>query len=236
MALNRACSQLTTVDRLRQFCSGCDIDKFIDQYTEATLDSLIDAGSDIVTAATGGVVSGRCTIKVRPCSDGVCGCWGPCSCCNVEGIKLFGINPAVTQVRIDGAVIDPSIYKLVDGYILVRLDGGLWPTLQNVAKADSETGTFSVTFEHGDDGGWVGMMAATEMTCDLIQASIPDGRPQLPPNAIGALIDGASLQLDISQMTGFPWMQRLNGLYPAESRPVFYSPEAAGPYTLHVTA
>lgn len=236
MALNRACSQLTTVERIRQLCTSCDVDKFLDEYGEEALDEIIDAGSDLIAGATANGVTGRCSIKVRPCSDGVCGCWGPCTCCNVDGIVLFGFQPAVTQVKVDGVVLDPSAYKLVDNRVLVRVDGSSWPVWQNVALADSQTGTFSVTFEHGDTGGWVGLMAATEMSCDLIEASVPNGRPKLPPHAISALMDGVALQLDASQLTGFPWLERLQGLYPGGDRPVYYSPEAEGHYSLHVTA
>ena len=70
-------------------------------------------------------------------------------------------------------------------------------------------------------------MAAREMACDLIQASLPSGRPQLPLHAISALMDGTAVQLDAEQLVGFPWMARLQGTYPFGPQPVAGPPRSA---------
>lgn len=234
MTLLVACEPFTTEDAVVGAC-GCRADQLNDQLGPDALSDIIDAASDIVANATGRRVTGRCAVTLRPCADRVCGCWGPCSCCNVDGIVLLGVNPEVTEVKINGVVQGPELYKLVDGRQLVLVSGGRWPGTQNVAKADSEVGTFSIKQLHGELP-WVATMATNEMACDLIQLALPNGKPQLPLGVISALMDGTAVQVDASQLTGFPWMARLQAAYPLGPQPVIWSPEVAGRYKLHTVA
>ena len=55
----------------------------------------------------------------------------------------------VIQVAIDGVVINPSQYKLVDGTDLVRLSGE-WPTSNDLRLADGAPGTFTITIQVGE--------------------------------------------------------------------------------------
>lgn len=234
MTLLVACEQFVTEDEVVKAC-GCKADQLNDQLGPDALAEIVDAATDIVANATGRRVTGRCTVTVRPCGDGVCGCWGRCSCCNVDGVTLFGVDPEVVTVKIDGVVQASALYKLINGRQLVLVSGGTWPGIQNIAKADTEVGTFSITFEHGRVD-YVARMATREMACDLIQHSLPNGKPQLPQGVIAALMDGTSLQVDVKQLVGFPWMARLQAAYPLGPQPVIWSPEVAGGYTLYTVA
>src|SRR5215207_2443843 len=148
MTLLVACEPFTTEEEVETFC-GCKTDQLNDQLGPDALTEIIDAASDIVANATGRQVTGRCTLTVRPCGDGVCGCWGACSCCNIDGVRLFGVDIEVVQVKVDGVVQAPELYRLINGRDLVLVSGGSWPGIQNVAKDDSEVGTFAITFSHG---------------------------------------------------------------------------------------
>lgn len=233
MTLNVACEQFTDVGRITASQCGCQLDVVRDLIGDEGIQEIIDGASDAVAMATGLRVTGRCELTVRPCSDGVCGCTFRCTCCNIDGVRLPGQALSVTQVKINGAVEDPTLYRLVDGNILVRTDGGSWPGVQNVALDDNQDNTFSITFTQGWLP-WVAKMAATEIACDLLSGVTPGGEMHLPRSAIGAVMDGTTITLDPSQVGDFPWMQRLFGLYPQGPQPVIWSPEVRGRYTLHV--
>jgi len=76
-----------------------------------------------------------------------------CSCASLETIRLPWLPVrSVTEVLIDGEILDPSAYTLFPGTnVLGRIDGGTWPTCQDQAKPTTEEGTWSVTFKHGLD-------------------------------------------------------------------------------------
>lgn len=64
-----------------------------------------------------------------------CGCKnsGECSCTQLCEAFLPLPVGAITSVRIDGAVLDPSAYRVDNGYRLVRTDGECWPKCQDMA-------------------------------------------------------------------------------------------------------
>jgi hypothetical protein len=82
-----------------------------------------------------------------------CGCGprGDCSCGELQEAMLLGPVGAVTEVTVNGAVLDPSAYRVDNGNRLVRLDGGVWPTCQNMAASleDIDAETFGVTYYLG---------------------------------------------------------------------------------------
>ena len=64
----------------------------------------------------------------------------------------------------DGAILDPGAYRVDENRLLVRTDGGRWPICNDLTKADTEVGTWSVTLKAG--GGAVstlGQMALGEL-------------------------------------------------------------------------
>jgi len=64
-----------------------------------------------------------------------CGCArDDCSCTALCEVILPGPVGAVTEVLLDGAVLDSSAYRIDNGNRLVRTDGGCWPACQDMAK------------------------------------------------------------------------------------------------------
>ena len=90
MALAYACEAACTGKRSNSSTCACDLDDL-----PWSIDVLIDAATDALFLLSGGLVSGRCTTTVRPCSTGGCTCagWG-CACCEILGINLPGFRPA----------------------------------------------------------------------------------------------------------------------------------------------
>lgn len=78
----------------------------------------------------------------------------------IEAISLPGPVGAVTEVRVDGAVLDPSAYRVENGAYLVRTDGGSWP-----AAGDG----FTVTYLNSHPVGPVGAYAAGVMAWEWLK-------------------------------------------------------------------
>lgn len=76
-----------------------------------------------------------------------CGCIGGCSVTGPRVVHLPGPVASITEVRIDGAVLDESGYQL-EGNALYRKDGA-WPS-QDLGRPLGEPGTWSVTYARGN--------------------------------------------------------------------------------------
>jgi len=83
-------------------------------------------------------------------------------------------------VTIDGAVLDPTSYRIDNGNRLVRMDGQDWPMCQDMNLPDGEDGTFSISYYVGvgpDDllNYAAGLLAGEwYKACDGRDCKIPD--------------------------------------------------------------
>lgn len=87
-----------------------------------------------------------------------------CSCNFVSQVILPAPVSAVTQVKVDGVVLASTAYRVDDMRYLVRTDGGIWPLCNDLSKADTQTGTWSVTLASGVPLNATGRMAWAELT------------------------------------------------------------------------
>jgi hypothetical protein len=186
-----ACSQATTAESVALSGCECDLD-----LIEIPIDDLIDAASDTLFLASGGIVSGRCQTTYRPCADFDCYCpTGPyCGCsCDASGIPLPGVDPSVELVKIDGDAF--TSWVLINGRVLARTDGSYWPTSQSLHIRDTEDNTFAITVESGLDWMLMASMAANELVCEF--AKLLSGRQtSLPPGTVSAVMDGVAVQVN----------------------------------------
>lgn len=100
----------------------------------------------------------------------------------VPEITLGGLPVvSVNQVKVDGAIVDPSLYRLDDNKFLVHLranndPGGAnvgWPTSQALDLADDQVGTFSVNYTYGRGPGPGGVAACATLACQLAISASP---------------------------------------------------------------
>jgi hypothetical protein len=99
-----------------------------------------------------------------------CACSGGCDCAPACRIDLGMPVAEVTQVKVNGLVLETTAYQLV-GQWLARVDGGeCWPACQDPAVADTEAGTFSVTFRPGRALPIAGQIAAGMLAGEFIKA------------------------------------------------------------------
>jgi hypothetical protein len=212
--LSYACTPAVTSDQVELGGCGCSLDDLMVPITD-----LIDAASDALYLLSGGVMSGRCTTTLRPCSEGhcVCGMW-PCQCCDIAGIRLSGYQPVVTEIKIDGAVVPPADYVMVNGAKVARVDGAVWPGDKNPLLPDTEPNTFSITVESGHPWGMLSQQAATELVCEMAQ-TLAGGPTRLPQGTMAATTDGVSVQINRLpgqaelDAVGLTWLGRFLSLY-----------------------
>jgi len=167
----------------------------VDVSTEAM------AASQVLFELSGRRFAGACEKTVRPCSKSWCGFqvlsrghivdnfgwygsyWGwpnshSCGCSPLDRILLSGYPVReVTEVLIDGDVVDPATYRLDERRYLTRVRDPLepdnvllWPSCQAMDLPDTEDGTFSVTYRYGMDPPLIGTLAAAELACELYKA------------------------------------------------------------------
>lgn len=194
-----------------------------------------------------GRMYGACPIKVRPCRS-ECGdywgglpypvrldgqwvnlcssCPGDCSCTSLEEVLLPGPVSEIVELKLDGVVLAPaSGYVRVDDWNrVVRVDGGRWPTCQNLAAPDTEVSTWSITYKKGYPIPAGGSAAAQVLACEFIKACAGDGSCRLPQRVQAITRQGVTVAFqdtfDMLSKNGFglfevdAWIANVNSGYP----------------------
>jgi hypothetical protein len=100
-----------------------------------------------------------------------CACPGPCSCRVHSEVRLPDPVESIVSVSVDGAVVDPSAYRVDNRSMLVRTDGESWPRCQNLNLSDeTDAGTFFVTYLQGVPVPVAGQIAAGMLACDFAKS------------------------------------------------------------------
>jgi hypothetical protein len=127
---------------------------------------------------------------------------------------------SITEVVIDGAVLDPAAYRVDDRRLLVRQDGQCWPEEQDLGLPDGVEGSWSVTYLQGIPLDAGGSFALSVYLCELWKLCT-GARCRLPLNAEGVFrqginVDFADANLDLlsGSRTGIPevdaWLGGVN--------------------------
>lgn len=191
MALQYACEAFTTPAEV--VARGCACEMALPTDENLLLD-LIDAASDVLARLTQLEVRGRCVATVRPLSDGVCGYSDHPTFHGVDCIPLRAPVGEIVEVRIDGVVLDPSEYGLMNGNYLFRQEG-LWPRVNTVRGDASDFGVFQIVYTIGEVVNWLGVQAAIDLTC-LFFSVVTGQSTALPAGTVSASLQGATLSLN----------------------------------------
>lgn len=117
-----------------------------------------------------------------------CGCAGGCSCRASHEVPFPGPVAAVTEVRVDGVVLDEDAYRL-DVYrgipVLVRIDGEPWPECQDMDADADEVGAFVIVYQPGELLPLAGQLAAGELACEFAKSCV--GAECALPQALSSL-------------------------------------------------
>lgn len=243
MTLAAACSRLASYEEFSASECGCSC-----TLDQDVLEEALDNASDLVYYLSKGAWFGVCEATVRPCRQCFC---GSCrSCCELEIIPLRTDTIEVSEVRIDGVVLDTDEYELLSQGRLVRRNPAhpldrpdQWPCCQKLYRPLTADETFGISLSFGQEviPGWV-KNAVIELAC--AQASyFETGRTKLPGNTTAATMQNVTLTLqaqadalrDDTMFADFPAVATLLGLCGPGRGGWVYAPGGASAWSL-VTA
>lgn len=99
-----------------------------------------------------------------------CACTAGCRCTARCQVWLPGPVASVTEVIVNGVVIDPSRYRIDNKDRLVGLDGQCWPECQDLNVESPAADTFQVTYVRGVPLPVAGQIAAGILACEFAKA------------------------------------------------------------------
>ena len=160
---------------------------------DVTLDQCAESATEFLYKRTGRRFR-TFTTTVRPNVANVCGCSIE-DCWSNRELSLPGpVAPESLVVVIDGVTLPSTAYKLYDGHLLVRQDGGSWPTCAHLSVPAGASGSMSITFTRGEAPGMDAILACRELAIHVAMAL--SGKPsKLPARATGVQRRGLSLNL-----------------------------------------
>lgn len=104
----------------------------------------------------------------------------------VEAVDLPGPVSTITEVRIDGAILDAGKYRVEHGRYLVRLDGGTWPF--------NTGGDFTVTYLNSHPVDDMGAHAAGVMANEWLTLFTTNKKCRLPANVTSVSRQGLTVE------------------------------------------
>jgi hypothetical protein len=129
-----------------------------------------------------------------------------CSCVSLEETTFPGPIYDVTEVKLDGIILEKNVDYRVDDYRkLVRLGGNLWPFCQDMNLEDTEANTWSVTALYGIPVPTLGQLANGELASEIVKYLLCL-ECQLPQGVVDISRQGTSMTVaNISDLfnTGF---------------------------------
>lgn len=224
------------------FAEIADIDEHVhcnlfQLETDEDRTEALDDAADLVWHLTGRVVHGICSATIRPCGPHPC----PSGNCYLPVIHLEYPVVEITEVKIDGAVLDPAEYRVDEGCQLVRLrdtvtrrnDG--WPAYQHLDLPATEPDTFEITYTFGRPVPSLIRRATLEVADDLAK-DILGGQPSSLRGAVSATSQGTSVRLRAdavgeraqAEAEAFPFLRKAMMTYNPDRRlrpTLVYSPD-----------
>jgi len=122
-----------------------------------------------------------------------------CGCVPLDRIDLAGYPVReILEVKIDGIVV-PELHnwRLDKRRFLTRMadangNAQRWPSCQRLDEADTEIGTFAVTYAYGQDAPLLGQFAAAQVGCEIYRASNGEDC-QLPSGTVRVTRQGVTI-------------------------------------------
>jgi hypothetical protein len=126
-----------------------------------------------------------------------CGCDTPdCSCTALCEAILPGPVGDITEVWLNGAVLDPTAYRVDNGNRLVRTDGDCWPLCQDMTQGEHGDEAFSVTYYRGAAPDVVLLWIAGLLAVEWYKACSNDKTCRLPRGVRSVSRQGISYEIE----------------------------------------
>lgn len=205
--------------------SGCDypidpacLRETWDKYESEVQQRAVSLASATLYRLTGYRVGG-CPVTVRPNpSSGLCaipagysrfaewepinwsGTWSNYVCGPWEDPRIISLPAPVGRidaVKVDGTVLAPTDYAILDDHAVVWIGDGEqpWPCTQDVLVPDTEPGTFSVTYLNSYPPDALAAYAAGLLAMEYASACSGTGKCALPANVRSIVRQGVSYEI-----------------------------------------
>lgn len=203
---------------------------------------------------------GGCPITVRPCKpaccppgfsyftfagqsfwpqnwNGVwtnCGCQGACGCKSSCEVVLPAPVGDLVEVKVDGAVIPKTDFRVDNGNILVYQGSGDCPfnMEQDLSLPDTEAGTWSVTYVNSYPPDATASYAAGILALEYAKACSGAKNCRLPSGVREVVRNGVSFEIEAGAfpngLTGIREVDGFIGLWRPEGSPQ-YAPKVYSP-------
>ncbi len=194
------CSMWADINEIASCCEIVteDVDPFV---LIATLTSAMTAASEVLYLSSGKRFVGACQRTAYPVGgECVCGIQVLSrgyvirseaffdNCCSV---KLPGSVREITEVVVNGDVVDPAAYEIRRHRYLVRIDGGHWPCCQEECAERA----FAVTYVYGRTPPEFGQRAAIQLACEIYKSCTPgSGECALPTGVTRVTRQGITIE------------------------------------------
>lgn len=208
-----------------------------DDISQATLDNVMEIATDVIYGLSGRKWGAGfsfnpktavfCTATRRPCAIGIgCRCNSsslfppiaqrPCGCSAIPTLELPHLTvQAITQVRIDGAVLAASAYRLDPPNKLVRIDGMAWPCCQDLTgNPATDPDTWDVSYTYGETPPNAAVMNTAILATELAKGCT-GSKCRLPAGAVNVTQRGITYSFDVVEgRTGLyeidQWLMAVN--------------------------
>lgn len=131
-----------------------------------------------------------------------CGCKpNGCSCTQLSIARLVGPVGGVAEVWLNGAILDPTAYRVDNGFELVRTDGETWPVCQDMTKPLTEDDTFGVKYYMGIAPDNLAAFSAGMLAVEFAKAC-QGKKCALPPNVQTITRQGVSIEVSAGLFPG----------------------------------
>lgn len=139
----------------------------------------------------------------------VCGgCPGTCSCSSVSEFVLPSPIYRIIEIEIDGTPLVTG-WRVDNNRLVVREDGGEWPTCNDLSAPDGAEGTWTVTALYGEPVPASVALPMGELFCEIVRGGL-GGDCRLPPGVTQLVRQGITIQYpDVGEL----FRQGRTGLY-----------------------
>ena len=210
-------TQVSPCDWPVTLCETCCTET-LTEVGETVADLLKAMAATFLWKATGQRY-GLCEVTYRPCASQCAGtyalpepyridgqwlnltcdrCVGSCGCGGVISEIYLPGTYAVTGIVVDGVALDPLTDVIVyDNSRVVRADGEVWPTCQDLASPSDPVsgvaGTWQITTLQGLPIPPGGDVVAGILACELAKACTNDSNCRLPRNVQNVTRNGVTV-------------------------------------------
>lgn len=209
--------------------SGCSISADVDPEVLETASA--HAGTILHTLS--GQMVGTCTEILRPIGECCNLCGAVCRCSGSgDRVRLQSSNgpvTGVTEVKVDGIILDPSLWRYYpSGQVLYRVPDAMWPRVDRKWAGCDDPETMCVTVQVGTQPDSWALSVHAELTCELVK-SCSGGQCRIPKNATAVNAQGISITLTPTEAKQFipsvaGWVAAVNP-NSVQSVPMVFSPD-----------